>query len=396
MSQPTAQAAHFIRFLIDGKREITTAEIEARKQALGLERLQGPFVVAQVATDYSAVPHEQKDAALQEYERFVARSLADLPAASFVFTNSYNNVVVLLAFGGTPMDTEALNARFVLLHRQMTARFGMLGFIGIGNLVDTYRDIALSASTASEMLGFKFQYADEGVVNAATIVKFQYTMSLGNGIEFERVTGAFRDGNLGKMETRLNELAETIRRRPNVSGTSIRRSMVEVTVHLLHIASNAGVDVEQALDGVDPYRWILRQNHTEVIIEWILRLSGRLLTMMQRQRERGQRSIIDDALRYIEDNLSDVMLGLPGVSKCMGLSDTYCSQLFKKEVGVGISSYITQKRVERAKRLLRDTPLTAAEISRQVGFMSAGYFGQVFRKTTGLTPQQYRREGDKG
>jgi YesN/AraC family two-component response regulator len=60
-------------------------------------------------------------------------------------------------------------------------------------------------------------------------------------------------------------------------------------------------------------------------------------------------------------------------------------------MGVGINTYITQKRVARAKVLLAETALTAADISRQVGFMSPGYFGQVFRKVTGMTPQQYRR-----
>lgn len=381
----------FIRFLVDGKRETTAAEIELRKKALGLERLRGPFVVVQVATDYAAVPFEERDAVLLSCEQYVDRALRDLPAARFVYTNSYNNIVVLLAFAGKPMTAEELSTCFIRLREQIVVRFGMNGFIGIGNVVDTYQDIALSAATAGEMLGFKFQYADSGVVNAATIVQFQYNMSLGNGIEMDRVTGAFRDGNLGKMETRLNELAETVRRRPNVSGTSIRRSMVEVTVHILHIASNAGIDVDRALGDVDPYRWIMRQNHTEVIIEWILRLSGRLLTLMQERRESGQKDVIRHAIRFIEENLSSVDLGLSQVSRAVGLSDTYCSQLFKKEVGTGISTYISHKRIARAKVLLRDTRLTAAEISRQVGFMSAGYFGQVFRKVTGLTPQQYRR-----
>lgn len=382
---------NFIRFLVEGKREITAKEIEARKVALGLDWLVAPFVVVHVATDYSAVPHEEKDGALLAYEEQVTRSLRDLPAARYIYTNSYNNIVVLLAFGGKPMAAEVLNACFIRLHQQMVSRFGMEGFIGIGNMVDTYQDIALSSATAMEMLGFKFQYADSGVVNSATIVQFQYNMSLGNGIEFDRVTGAFRDGNLGKMEVRLGELAETIRRRPNVSDTSIRRSMVEVAVHILHLASNAGVDVEQVLEGADPYRWIMRQNHTEVIIEWILKLSGRLLTRMQERRESEKKDVIRQIIQYIEKNLPNAQLSLDLVSSEVRLSSTYCSQLFKKEEGMGISAYITQRRVTRAQQLLRDTDLTAAEISRQTGFASPGYFSQVFRRVTGQTPQAYRR-----
>ncbi|MBQ9859071.1 MAG: helix-turn-helix domain-containing protein [Clostridia bacterium] len=386
---------NFIRFLVDGKRETTVKEIESRKKVLGLDWLTGPFAVVQVATDYAAVPHEERDAALLAYEEQVVRALRAIPAAHYVYTNSYNNVVVLFAFGGKPMTVEEMNACFIDLHRQMVSRFGMDGFIGIGNVVDTYQDIALSAATAAEMLGFKFQYAESGVVNSATIVQFQYNMGLGNGIEFDRVTGAFRDGNLSKMEQRLIELAETIRRRPNVSGTSIRRSMVEVAVHVLHLASNAGVDVEQALDGADPYRWIMRQNHTEVIIAWILKLSARLLAQMKERRENGQKDVIRQMIQYIDENLSKTDISLDRIGQAVGLSRTYCSQLFKKEEGMGISAYITGQRVLRAQQLLRDTDLSVAEISRQTGFSSHGYFGQVFRRVTGQTPQEYRRSSRK-
>ena len=387
---------NFIRFLVDGKREITAREIECRKKALSLEWLVGPFAVVQVATDYGAVPPEERDAALLTYEELVVRFLQDIPTAHYVYTNSYNNIVVLFAFQGKPMSVEEMNTCFVELHRRMVSRFGMEGFIGIGNVVDTYQDIALSAATAGEMLGFKFQYAESGVVNSATIVQFQYNMGLGNGIEFDRVTGAFRDGNLGKMEQRLNELAEAIRRRPNVSGTSIRRSMVEVAVHILHLASNAGVDVEQALDGADPYRWIMRQNHTEVIIAWILKLSARLLAQMKERRENGQKDIIRQMIRYIDENLSKTDISLDRIGQAVGLSPTYCSQLFKKEEGMGISTYVTGQRIIRAQRLLRDTDLSVADVSRQTGFTSHGYFTQVFRRVTGQTPQEYRRSARKG
>lgn len=389
------QADNFIRFLLDGKREVTVDEIETRKNTLGLSWLVGPFAVAMVAPVYSPVAHGDKDALFERYEAFVGAALDGVGAAHFTLMNSYNNIVVLIAMNGERMDTDALDTAFVTLHERLVGEFGLEVFIGIGSVADTYADIAVSAADAQEMLSFKYQYADSGVVNIATIVHFQHNVSRSNNIAFDRVIGCFMDGDLGKMERRLGELVESIRHRPNVSNTSIRRSLVEVTVQILHAASSADVDVEEVLDGTDPYRFIMRQNHTEIITEWIMKLSSRLVTLMRDRRVTEERGVIRDAKDFIDANLADVDLGLQQVSAAVGLSGTYCSQLFKKEVGTGISTYITQHRVARAQYLLSETVLTAAEISKQVGFMSAGYFGQVFRKATGMTPQEYRRTAAK-
>ncbi len=389
------QADNFIRFLLDGKREVTAEEIEARKTVLGLPALNGPFIVAMVAPVYVGVSAQDKDAVFSEYEAHVADFLETVPAEHFTLINSYNNIVVLLAMNGAPMDTDALNTAFIDLRGKLTEAFGFEVFIGIGSIAEGYRDIAVSAADAQEMLSFKYQYADSGVVNIATLVQFRYNISRSSSVAFDRVIGCFMDGSLGKMEMRLNELVETVRHRPNVSNTSIRRSLVEVTVQLLHAASSAGVDVDAVLGDTDPYRWIMRQNHTEVITEWIMTTSAKMLALIREKRETDEKLVITQTKRYIDDNLHREELGLQQISKAVGLSATYCSQLFKKEVGMGIAAYITQNRIRRAQQLLRDTDLTAAEISKQVGFMSPGYFGQVFRKIIGTTPQEYRRSVKK-
>ncbi len=384
------RADNFIRFLLDGKRSITNDEIEIRKKKLSLENLSAPFAVVMVAPDYTSLKFDIKDQTLAEYEGFVKKELDSFCKDSFLLTNSYNNVEILLCIGQN--DTESLNRFFIELRNRLVSKFGFEVFVGIGSVVKEYKDIATSRSDAQEMLSFKYQYADSGVVNIATMVKFQYNMSLGNGIEFDRVIGCFKDGNLGKMEIRLSELVESVRHRPNVSNTSIRRSLVEITVNLLHTASNAGVDVEAVLGGADPYRWIMRQNHTEVITEWIMKTASELLRLISEKKETEEKSVIMRAKKFIDENLGDVNLSLNQVSDEVRLSSSYLSQLFKKETGLGISAYITQNRIARAKHLLIETELTSADISKQIGFMSNGYFTQVFKKVEGKTPQEFRRK----
>lgn len=382
---------NFIRFILDGKRELTHEEIETRKGLLDLDYMVPPFQVVMISPNYSTIKNEEKDTFSSVFEEYIDELIGDYALKGYCLTNSYNNVVLLLTHGENPLVAREIDIRFIEIQKKLVKRFGIEVFIGIGSISENYQQISVSASDAQEMLAYKYQYADSGVINIRNLVQFQHNASIGNRIRFDRVLGCFQDGNLGRMEVRLNELVESIRQRPNVSKTSIRRTLVEVVVQILHLASNADVDVEEVLNDVDPYRWIMKQNHTEVITEWIMKISSELLCLMQSRKQSEEKMVIQQAKQFIEDNLSEPDLSLSQVSDAVGLSSTYCSLLFKQEVGMGINAYIAQNRIGRAQVMLRETQLPGTEIARQIGFSSAGYFGQVFKKNTGMTPNEYRR-----
>ena len=74
------------------------------------------------------------------------------------------------------------------------------------------------------------------------------------------------------------------------------------------------------------------------------------------------------------------------------LSGQYISQLFKSEIGVNFLAYLTNIRMEKAKKLLLTTSLSIAEVSAQAGYGDYRVFTKVFKKTEGITPSQYRRD----
>lgn len=88
---------------------------------------------------------------------------------------------------------------------------------------------------------------------------------------------------------------------------------------------------------------------------------------------------------YIED------ITLDQISKMVELSRTYVCGLFKKEMGINITNYIMNYRIEKAKELLRDTNLKSYEISEKVGFIDESYFSRTFKKVTGQSPNAYKK-----
>lgn len=94
-------------------------------------------------------------------------------------------------------------------------------------------------------------------------------------------------------------------------------------------------------------------------------------------------------LDYIYDNLHN-KITLDTLAEHAHMSPAYLSRLFHKEVGVTISHYITQKRIEAAANMLKYSDYSYVDISNYLCFSSESHFIQTFRKHTGYTPKVYR------
>ncbi|QQZ09859.1 helix-turn-helix domain-containing protein [Heyndrickxia vini] len=87
---------------------------------------------------------------------------------------------------------------------------------------------------------------------------------------------------------------------------------------------------------------------------------------------------------------------LDNLAELCCLSPNYLSSLFKKEVGIPISEYIQQQRIEEAKKLLVLTKHPISDISTWLNFNDQSYFIKVFKKFIGITPRQFRSEHSSG
>ncbi|MEK0313292.1 response regulator [Cohnella sp. 56] len=72
------------------------------------------------------------------------------------------------------------------------------------------------------------------------------------------------------------------------------------------------------------------------------------------------------------------------------LNPAYLSRMFKKETGLSLSDAIIQEKIQEAKRLLEETEYRITGIAEKVGYTSLGSFSNLFKRTVGVTPQQYR------
>lgn len=131
-------------------------------------------------------------------------------------------------------------------------------------------------------------------------------------------------------------------------------------------------------------------------IEDIKNYAGRLIkqAIAEREKESNDRShtMLKKALQYIEEKYIDETLSLNDAAAVIDVSPNYFSAIFSQEMGMTFIEYVTKKRMDKAKKLLRQSDMHTAEIAMEVGYKDPHYFSFVFKKTQGCTPREYRNE----
>ena len=101
-------------------------------------------------------------------------------------------------------------------------------------------------------------------------------------------------------------------------------------------------------------------------------------------RERMSR-LVDFIEAHLETNLSVLKL-----SEVACLSPYHCGRMFKRSMGCSLHHYVTTRRIERAKSLLRSTTTSLSEIALSIGFQDQSQFTTAFKRHLRLTPGRYR------
>lgn len=105
---------------------------------------------------------------------------------------------------------------------------------------------------------------------------------------------------------------------------------------------------------------------------------------------RDNQSVAQRLLLYIDQHLGE-NISRSSLSDVFFLNPDYLARLFKQEMKVSISAYLLERRMERARYLLRETKTPVNKIAEELGYENSSYFAKLFRTRYGMTPLEYRR-----
>lgn len=243
--------------------------------------------------------------------------------------------------------------------------------------------------------------------NALIATKYRMIFGSGQNIEYESirmrvgvnipypedlardVLEAIRRGDSARFERKLNDFFEV------VCSASYQFISFSASALLAGMYRRLDPDTQGRCDITGVYAQLQYCGYWADLMR-LLRSFG-LSVMPQEQEKMSARNdeYAQRAIAYIHSNYPNPDLSLVSIAEHVGVSQNTIRLVMHEKTGMAPRDYILRVRMEEACRLLRETELTAREVSERVGYKESRYFYNVFKRYTGATAFEYRTQARK-
>ena len=176
----------------------------------------------------------------------------------------------------------------------------------------------------------------------------------------------------------------------DISGLAVKAGLLQLAYYYLDGFEQLDPSLDKDL-AISGFSWMFEHCSTldqafELLEETLVKTLYEVLDHLKNREIKP----VSYAKHYIEEN-KGVNIKLEELAKNAGFSYTYFSYLFKKETGKTLTEYIQMVRIETAKKLLVEKERNISEIAELVGYNDIKFFTKQFKKTLGVSPNEYRK-----
>jgi len=315
----------------------------------------------------------------QEYMDFLVKNILDeylnLESEGFVLNvNLEAGKLISIFKTGTISSENEERKKIIRKAARLIREYGQVRvFAGCG-------DIALDFEHLNGVLRHALQAVDFKIFDRGDILCFYDEIEAGQKIEMDERTDL---GNILDISSELNQIYTAGQTQAVMDALRTRYDKVLEYIKN-RLARKASVQERQAPVCKEfSMCWSLDEMKRE--------LKQGLDKLENLNDEPGDinAQLMERVVQYVDENITRE-LDLNMIAKEFSRSPGYISTMFKRYVEGGFNSYITEKRIEIAKNLLKDINTPIQEVAEACGYYNTKYFSVVFKKHVGRTPREYR------
>lgn len=240
---------------------------------------------------------------------------------------------------------------------------------------------------ALDCLTQRFYLGNGGIISAHDIHKEESDFGHTGWFDHEEFIYSIRSGNLEKITSYLEQFFQYLKRE-KYKVNMVKSHCLEIFTAIIRQAK------KEKMDELFQKIIYFQELHTlEQFKDFIGQISREVAQQNYSQAIETQSDVIRKVLEYVEKHYADQSLSLSKIANdIFYMNSDYLGKLFKKETGEKFSSYLVNKRVQKAIELMdQREQVKMFEVAEEVGFgNNPRYFSQVFKKNTGLTPSEYK------
>lgn len=300
---------------------------------------------------------------------------------------------LLIALKCEPGDFNQRSGQLADWHAQVTQQMESASLLAIGGYCETMQDVKESWLRATMLLRYQrisgsrqMQYDRqiENYVSSVGLRMWEISSQLSINLRQE----AWQEARLN-LENLKTELKDSMQ---NMDYLHIRHRMIYTLATVLEVFSKHCSDPEQ-LRAIpqDIYSRALNLDSVDAVLEICFDIINRIEQQDNAEQKQEINAYVQRLLQMLKEDCGSNM-NLSSVADKLGLSSVYLSKIFKHEMGMNYTQYLTDCRMERAKEMLIQENAQVQEIAEALGYSQAHYFSKIFKQYTGLTPSEYMRK----
>lgn len=268
-------------------------------------------------------------------------------------------------------------------------------FGGIGLPVNRLRELPVSFESASHAFAHRYLVSESLILNGEEMRQREYLKK--EEFDLSNVNPKQIDRNKIKEFLKVGDKEEVIYfveeffrdLGSSVMKSNMFRQYITMDVYFCVVDFLEGLQIQrEEIEPFDITSGILQTQ--ESAMEYVTCIVKKALDLREKTASNRYGDVVDEVMRYIEENYADEELSLNVLASHVNFSPNHLSMIFSQQTGQTFIKYLTDFRMNKAKELLRCTGKKSSVISMEVGYKDPHYFSYLFKKTQGMTPTQYR------
>jgi len=262
--------------------------------------------------------------------------------------------------------------------------------IGIGSYYNDPKIVDRSYYEALGAIRNSFLLKEKSVIHWEDVKNNDYEdLAYPYDIEL-KLLEKLKSNKLSQLSNLIDTLFANWKINDNFNSMIVKSRLLE----LMGVLSRAAVEAGAKYKNVSPlnYKYIKDLFDINTVIDlkqWLNSLCINLSEKIDEVDEEFKEKIIYEGVKYINSNYTND-ISLNEAAEASNLSAHYFSRIFKKEMGCTFKEYITELRMEAAKRKLNKENENISNIAKEIGYNNPGYFSRVFKEYEGVSPSTYR------
>lgn len=303
---------------------------------------------------------------------------------------NYLDTIVVIAFLKSTAEHKVFIDEIDKVCKMSNRILQISTIAGVGRAYGNASDISISYKEAQDAISYKIFAEDSQAISIMDIEPGENIEDYIEEKQIPRIIHELKAGDAQSLKTIVNEAVMKFKNETE-SLSRLQFFYTDLLVEMSRLARGHKMMSEAArLMDIDVKAELSECKDLNDFAQKVCDRAVELQQNMNAERDVFTRSITDRAKQYINEHYTEKDMSVERVCGQLNVCASYFSSVFKRDVGMSFVTYLTQVRMDEAKRLLDTTDEKSYVIAGMVGYDEPNYFSYVFKKQFGVSPSKYR------